>query len=65
MPSLALDLALVGVGVVLGQCMLAQHDLNAGRLVKLSPIAIGLRHTYCLIHPHSKVHKEGLMPLIE
>jgi LysR substrate binding domain len=39
-------------------------DLDAGRLMKLSTVAIGLRHPYCLIHPHSKVRKEGLMPLI-
>jgi LysR family glycine cleavage system transcriptional activator len=64
MSSLALDLARDGLGVVLGQCLLAQHDLDAGRLMKLSTVAIGLRHPYCLIHPHSKVRKEGLMPLI-
>jgi LysR family glycine cleavage system transcriptional activator len=64
MSSLALDLARDGLGVVLGQRMLAQHDLEAGRLLQLSKVSIGLRHPYCLVHPHSYTRKDGLAALI-
>jgi LysR family transcriptional regulator, glycine cleavage system transcriptional activator len=65
MSSVALDLARDGLGVALGQCMLAHDDLAAGRLVTLSSTAIALRHPYSLVHPHSKSRKDGLRPLIE
>jgi len=60
-----LDLARDGVGVVLGQKMLASEDLAAGRLVPLSSIAIELGHPYCLVHPRSKARKAGLQSLID
>jgi LysR family transcriptional regulator, glycine cleavage system transcriptional activator len=63
--GLALDLARDGVGVVLGQKMLAGDDLAAGRLVPLSSIAIELGHPYCLVHPRSKARKAGLQSLID
>jgi len=63
--GLALDLARDGVGVVLGQKMLASEDLAAGRLVPLSSIAIELGHPYCLVHPRSKARKAGLQSLID
>lgn len=63
--NLALDLARDGVGVALGQRMMAGGDLAAGRLVPLSEIAIALGHPYCLVHPRSKARKAGLQSLIE
>lgn len=63
--NLALDLARDGVGVALGQRMMAGGDLAAGRLVPLSEIAIALGHPYCLVHPRSKARKAGLQTLIE
>jgi len=63
--SLALDLARDGVGVALGQRMMAGGDLAAGRLVPLSAIAIDLGHPYCLVHPRSKARKAGLQALID
>ena len=63
--GLALDLARDGVGVALGQRMMAAGDLAAGRLVPLSTIAIELGHPYCLVHPRSKVRKTGLQALID
>jgi LysR family glycine cleavage system transcriptional activator len=65
MSSLALDLARDGVGVALGQKMMASGDLAAGRLVPLSDVAIELGHPYCLVHPRSKARKAGLQALID
>lgn len=65
MSSLALDLARDGVGVALGQKMMAGGDLAAGRLVPLSDTAIELGHPYCLVHPRSKSRKAGLLALID
>lgn len=63
--GLALDFARDGMGVVLGQRMLAGGDLAAGRLVPLSSIAIELGHPYCLVHPRGKARKAGLQALID
>lgn len=65
MSGLALDLARDGVGVALGQKMMAGGDLAAGRLVPLSTVAIALGHPYCLVHPRSKSRKAGLQLLID
>jgi len=47
--ALAIDLARAGLGVVLGQRMVAAADLAAGRLVALSDCVLPLRHAYCLV----------------
>ncbi|HET6157060.1 MAG TPA: LysR substrate-binding domain-containing protein [Dongiaceae bacterium] len=65
MSSLALDLARDGVGVALGQKMMAGGDMAAGRLVPMSTIAIELGHPYSLVHPRSKSRKAGLQSLID
>lgn len=65
MSSLSLDLARDGVGVALGQRMLACDDIAAGRLVALSDIALALGHPYSLVHPLSKARKTGLQRLID
>jgi len=65
MSSLVLDLARDGVGVALGQRMMAGDDLASGRLVPLSTIAIELGHPYCLAHPRSKTRRAGLRALID
>lgn len=64
MSSLALDLARDGVGVALGQRMMAGGDLAAGRLVPLSATAVPLGHPYCLVHPRSKARRAGVQALI-
>jgi LysR family glycine cleavage system transcriptional activator len=63
--SLALDLARDGVGVALGQRMMAADDLAAGRLIPLSRITVALGHPYCLVHPHGKSSKNGLRMMID
>lgn len=63
--GLVLDMARDGVGVALGQRMLAEDDLAAGRLVALSELSLALHHAYCLVYPQSKSRKVGLLRLID
>ena len=65
MSGLSLDLARDGVGVALGQKVMAAGDLAAGRLIPVSDIAIELGHPYCLVHPRSKARRAGLQALID
>lgn len=65
MSGLSLDLARDGVGVALGQKVMAAGDLAAGRLAPVSDIAIELSHPYCLVHPRSKARRAGLEALID
>lgn len=65
MSGLSLDLARDGVGVALGQKVMAAGDMAAGRLVPVSGITIELGHPYCLVHPRSKARKAGLQALID
>jgi LysR family transcriptional regulator, glycine cleavage system transcriptional activator len=59
--ALVLDMARDGLGVALGQRMLAEDDLAAGRLVRLSDLGIALGHPYCLVHPAGKTRRPGLL----
>ena len=63
--GLVLDMARDGVGVALGQRMLAEDDLAAGRLVALSQLSLALGHPYSLVYPQSKARKTGLTRLID
>ena len=65
MSSLALDLARDGVGVALGQRMMAGEDLAGNRLAPLSTIALPMGHPYCLVYPPGKARKRGLRTLID
>ncbi|MDE2386044.1 MAG: LysR family transcriptional regulator [Alphaproteobacteria bacterium] len=62
--GLALELAARGLGVVLGQKMLAADEISAGRLVALSPHALALGHGYYLKYPKAKAHKPLLRELV-
>jgi LysR family glycine cleavage system transcriptional activator len=63
--ALALDLAREGIGVALGQRMMAASDLESGRLVILDNRPIPVGHQYCLVYPHSKGKKAGLVDLVD
>jgi LysR family glycine cleavage system transcriptional activator len=62
--GLVLDMTRDGVGVALGQKMMAADDLAAGKLVALSDITIALGQPYCFVYPKSKARKPGLQNLI-
>lgn len=63
--SLALDLARDGFGVALGQRMMAESDVEAGRLIILDERPVPLGHHYCLVYPRSKAKKAGLVDLVD
>lgn len=48
--SVAIDLASGGVGVVLGQEMLAEKELAAGTLITPVPHWMPLQYDYCVVH---------------
>lgn len=48
--SMALQVAMDGQGVALGQRILVQYDIGAGRLVRLLPTQASLRLSYYLIY---------------
>ena len=61
--SLVLDVTRQGLGVALGQRMMAADDLAAGRLVPLSDIGLALGHPYCLAYPRAKGRKRHVQAL--
>ena len=61
--SLVLDLARQGLGVALGQRMMAADDLAAGRLFPMSDISLALGHAYCLAYPRAKGRKRHVASL--
>ncbi len=63
--QLAIDFAVRGLGIALGQRSLAEEHLHAGRLAVLNPHALPLGHDYCAIYPHTKARKAGLLQLID
>ncbi len=63
--ALALDFARDGLGVALGQRMMAQEDLAGGRLVFLSSLAAPLGHPYSVVYPRSRARKVGLKGLVD
>ncbi|WP_158970380.1 LysR substrate-binding domain-containing protein [Chachezhania sediminis] len=65
MSRLSLDMARDGLGVALGQRMMAEDDLLTGRLVALSGIAIPMGHPYSLVHPKSRERRAHLADLID
>lgn len=61
--SLVLDLAREGLGVALGQRMMALDDIACGRLLALSDSSIALGYPYCLAYPRAKSRKRHLLAL--
>jgi len=62
--SLALDLAAAGLGMALGQALLARRALAAGRLVSPFGPALPLPSPYCLVYPHARAKRPDLQALI-
>ena len=63
--SLAIASARLGLGVALGQRALTRADLEAGRLIALSPISVPLGHAYCAFVPHAKAGRTDVKSLVE
>ncbi len=63
--ALVLDMAREGLGIALGQALLAQDDLAAGRLVALSDVALPLGHAYALVWPQARSGKKHLTELVK
>ena len=63
--GLVLDMARDGIGVALGQRMMAEEDMASGKLVALSDHGMALGHPYCLVYPHSKTRRPGLLSLTD
>lgn len=63
--ALVLDMAREGLGIALGQALLAQDDLAVGRLVALSEVALPLGHAYGLVWPQARARKRHLAGLVE
>jgi LysR family glycine cleavage system transcriptional activator len=64
MPALAIDMALAGMGVALGQMSLAAGPLREGRLVAPFPGRLPMPRAYCIVTPRSARRKERLASLV-
>lgn len=62
--SAALDFAVGGAGVALGQHLLAHQDLKAGRLIIAFGPMLPLKHPYCLVCPREKVGRPQVQRMI-
>lgn len=60
MPALAIDMALAGVGVALGQHAMATAELRAGRLVAPFTAELAMPSPYALVTPRSARRKKRL-----
>jgi LysR family glycine cleavage system transcriptional activator len=65
MPSLAIDLAVAGVGIVLGQRLLAQDELAAGSLVAPFATSVPLGYPYCVVTQRTKSGKKSVAAFID
>ncbi|MGI4839965.1 MAG: LysR substrate-binding domain-containing protein [Janthinobacterium lividum] len=63
--SLSITLARLGCGIALGQKLLAQADLEAGRLLALSAASLPLGHAYCAFVPADKRKRANVQRFIE
>ena len=62
--SLALDFAAEGMGVALGQSLLARRDLEEGRLISPFGPSLPLRPAYCLAYPREKARRAKVQALV-
>lgn len=63
--SLAISAARLGLGIALGQRVLARADLEAGRLIALSSTSVRLGQPYCAFVPPAKIQRSDVSCLIE
>ncbi|MDX8516801.1 LysR substrate-binding domain-containing protein [Mesorhizobium sp. VK23D] len=63
--SLAIGAARLGLGMALGQRIMAADDLEAGRLIALSPVSVRLGQPYCAFMPAAKADRADVAGLID
>lgn len=64
MPALAIDMALSGVGVALGQVALAARDLRSGALVTPFQVRLAMPIPYAIVTPKSARRKKRLVRVV-
>ncbi|RWM31802.1 LysR substrate-binding domain-containing protein [Mesorhizobium sp.] len=62
--SLAIGAARLGLGVALGQRIMAGADLEAGRLIALSPVSVRLGQPYCAFMLPAKAERADIAGLV-
>ncbi|MGF6774143.1 LysR family glycine cleavage system transcriptional activator [Paraburkholderia sp. GAS199] len=62
--SLAISTARLGWGVALGQRVMARADLEAGRLIALTPTSVSLGHPYCAFVSAAKANRADVRKLL-
>src|SRR5260221_8951260 len=65
MSSLAIDFAVAGLGIALGQRLLARDELADGRLVAPFATATPLGYDYCAVYPQAKGSKRLVGAFVE
>lgn len=65
MSSVAIDLAVSGAGITLGQQLLARDDLRAGRLVIPFGPSLTLKAPYCLAYPHARARRAVVQHFVQ
>ena len=65
MPSLAIDLAVSGAGIALGQLLLAGDELAEGRLVAPFERTLSLGYPYCVVTPPAKAGKKSVASFVD
>ncbi|WP_192183048.1 LysR substrate-binding domain-containing protein [Mesorhizobium amorphae] len=63
--SLAIASARLGLGIALGQRVMARADLEAGHLIALSPVSVRLGHPYCAFMLPAKAERADVAGLVE
>jgi LysR family glycine cleavage system transcriptional activator len=62
--AMAIDAALAGRGILLGQRSLIREELRQGRLVALSSLALPLNKSYFVVYPRRVLNKAGAPELL-
>ncbi|WP_245431416.1 LysR substrate-binding domain-containing protein [Mesorhizobium atlanticum] len=63
--SLAIGAARLGLGIALGQKVMANADLEAGRLIALSSVSVRLGQPYCAFMLPAKAERADIAGLVE
>jgi LysR family glycine cleavage system transcriptional activator len=64
MPALAIEMALSGMGVALGQVALAGNDIASGRLIAPFDVRLNMPNPYALVTPRSARRKKRMARVI-